>query len=134
MEPSTTPHRNAIFTTLVADADLYFDAFLGDFLKAEGHFILRAATAAETLAKTREFLPDLILLDNDLEGCNGVSLLAELLLEHSSSAVIVMASRGSIFEAVEAMKLGAVDYLERPLNSARLKQAIDLQKELFTLG
>jgi DNA-binding NtrC family response regulator len=134
MEPTALPLRNAVFTTLVADADLYFDSFLGDFLKAEDHFILRASTAAETLDKTREFQPDLVLLDNDLEGCDGISLLAELLLEHAASAVIVMASRGSILEAVEAMKLGAADYLERPLNSARLKQAIDLQKDLFLLG
>jgi DNA-binding NtrC family response regulator len=134
MDQSAIPQRNAVFTTLVADADLYFDSFLGDFLKAEDHFILRASTAAETLAKTRAYLPDLILLDNDLEGSEGVSLLAELLLEHSGSAVIVMASHGSIFEAVEAMKLGAADYLERPLDSARLKQAIDLQKSLFNLG
>jgi DNA-binding NtrC family response regulator len=134
METNANPHRNAVFTTLVADADLYFDSFLGDFLRAEDHFILRASTAAQTLAMTREYMPDLILLDNDLEGCDGVSLLAELLLEHSGSAVVVMAGRGSILEAVEAMKLGAADYLERPLNSARLKQAIDLQKELFLLG
>jgi two-component system nitrogen regulation response regulator GlnG len=134
MELSANPRRNAVFTTLVADADLYFDSFLGEFLKAEDHFILRASTAAQTLAMTREYMPDLILLDNDLEGCAGISLMAELLLEHSGSAVVVMASKASIFEAVEAMKLGAADYLERPLNTIRLKQAIDLQKDLFLLA
>jgi DNA-binding NtrC family response regulator len=134
MDPNAIPLRNAVFTTLVADADLYFDSFLGDFLKAEDHFILRASTAEQTLAMTRQYMPDLILLDNDLEGCQGLSLMAELLLEHSGSAVIVMASHASVLEAVEAMKLGAAEYLERPLNSTRLKQAIDLQKELFFLS
>jgi DNA-binding NtrC family response regulator len=123
--------RNPFFTTLVVDSDSSMDRFLEEFFRSEGHFILRAATAAEALARTREYLPDLILLDNELAGTGGLALMPELLMEHSTAAVLVMAKRPSVSEAVESMKLGAADYLERPLDPARLKQAVDLQKALF---
>jgi DNA-binding NtrC family response regulator len=125
------PRRNPFFTTLVVDGDSSFDNFLEEFFRSEGHFILRASTALEALAKTREYLPDLILLDNELAGAGGLALMPELLMEHANAAVIVMAKRPSIAEAVESMKLGAADYLDRPLDPSRLKQAIDLQKALF---
>ena len=124
-------HRNPFFTTLVVDGDSTFDGFLEEFFRSEGHFIMRANSDFEALAKTREYLPDLILLDNELPGAGGLALMPELLMEYASAAVIMMTKRPSIAEAVEAMKLGAADYLDRPLDPSRLKQAIDLQKALF---
>jgi DNA-binding NtrC family response regulator len=123
--------KNNFFTTLVVDNEASFASFLEEFFKIEGHFILRAVTAADAVEKTRQFQPDLILLSNQLKGDSGLTLLPELLLEHPSAAVIVMANQPSILEAVEAMKNGAVDYLERPLDLKKLKQAIDLQKAFF---
>jgi DNA-binding NtrC family response regulator len=123
--------KNSFFTTLVVDNEASFASFLEEFFKIEGHFILRAVTAKDALEKARQFQPDLILLSNQLKGDSGLTLLPELLLEHPSAAVILMANQPSIQEAVEAMKNGAVDYLERPLDLQKLKQAIDLQKALF---
>jgi DNA-binding response OmpR family regulator len=125
--------RNPMFTTLVVDAAGPSDGFLENFIRAQGHVIVHAATAAEALARTRECLPDLILLDNQLEGVAGLALIPELLMERADAAVIVMARRPSAGEAVESIKLGAADYLERPFDPFRLKQAIDLQKALFKL-
>jgi DNA-binding response OmpR family regulator len=123
--------KNPFFTTLVVDGKLTFVGVLEDFLKAEGHFILRAETAEEALAKTRQFQPDLILLDSELEGVTGLALMGELLLEQASAAVILLARNPSIAESVEAIRRGAVDYMDRPLDLAKLKQAIDIQKALF---
>lgn len=119
------------FRTLVVDGNFFFSGFLEKFLESEGHFILTAATVKDAIAKTRQFQPDLILLDNELEGHAGPALLAELLLEQASAAVILMARKPSISEAVEAIKLGAIDYFERPLDAQKLKHAIETQKALF---
>ncbi len=128
---ASAAQKNPFFTTLVVDNEASFASFLEEFFKIEGHFILRAVTAKDALEKARQYQPDLILLSNELKGESGLTLLPELLMEHASAAVIVMANQPSISEAVEAMKQGAVDYLERPLDLKKLKQAIDLQKALF---
>jgi DNA-binding NtrC family response regulator len=129
-EASST-QKNPFFTTLVVDAKLSFVGDLEEFLKIEGHFILRAETAKDAIDKTRQYQPDLILLDNELEGITGLALMGELLLEQSAAAVIMLATNPSITESVEAIKRGAVDYLFRPLDFVKLKQAIDIQKALF---
>jgi len=123
--------KNAVFTTFVVDSAVNFDGYLEDFLKAEGHYILRAKTAAEALAMTRQHWPDLILLDKEMDGANGLSFFTELLIAHPSAAVVMMATKPSVSEAVDAMILGAVDYLERPLDTKRLKKTIDIQRKLY---
>jgi DNA-binding response OmpR family regulator len=123
--------KNSQFRTLVVDGNFFFTGFLEKFLESEGHFILTASTIKDAVAKTRQFQPDLILLDSELEGVAGLALLGELLMEQSSAAVILLARQPSIADAVEAIKLGATDYFERPLDPQRLRHAIDNQKALF---
>jgi|SRR5665213_624380 len=123
--------RNVVFTTLVVESKANFIGDLEDFLKAEGHYILRSETAAEALAMTRQHWPDLILLNKEMNGSNSMKFLPELLIAHPSAAVIMMATKPSVSEAVDAMRLGAVDYLERPLDTKRLKDTIDSQKTLY---
>ena len=119
-----------MFTTLVIDAGAALDPPLEAFLRAEKHRILRAASAAEAKAQAREGHPDLILLDIRLQGGGGLALLPELLMEHAAAGVIVLAVKPSVSEAVEAMKMGAADVLERPLDMKKLKRAINVQKAL----
>jgi two-component system response regulator AtoC len=125
------PSKNNFFTTLVVDAKNNFAGQLEDFLKAENYDIERAVSASQALALTRRFQPDLILLDNELEGISGLALLGELLLERPSAVIIMLASNPSVSESVEAIKRGAFDYLYRPLDLEKLKAAIDIQKALF---
>lgn len=123
--------KNPFFTILVADDKLSFESFLGEFFKTDGHFVLKTESAAEALESTRRFLPDMILLNQTLGARRGLSLIPELLTEQPEAALILMAAKPLISEAVEAMRLGAVDYLERPLDPIRLKLAIDNQKALL---
>jgi DNA-binding NtrC family response regulator len=118
----------AQFRTLVVDGHFFLTGFLEKFLEAEGHAILSANSVKEALAKTRQFQPDLILLDGGLDGVQGLELLGELLIEQASAAVVIMARTPSIAEAVEAIKMGALDYLDQPLDLQKLKQAIETQK------
>ena len=123
--------KNSLFTILVLDSGYSIDSELEEFLKNEGYPVLLAGSTKDALDKTHRFQPDLILLDCELKGLNCISLLPELLVEHPSAAVILLDSRPSVSNVVEAIKLGAVDFFERPLDLQRLKAAIDLQKALF---
>jgi DNA-binding NtrC family response regulator len=125
--------RNTVFTTLVVDSAANFNGHLEDFLKTEGHYILRAETAKEALAMTRQHWPDLILLNKEMDGTNGLKFFPELLTEHPSAAVIMMANQPGVSSVVDAMLLGAIDYLDRPLDTRRLKRTIDSQKKLYDL-
>lgn len=125
--------KNAVFTTLVVDSAINFNGHLADFLKTEGYYILRAETAKEALAMTRQHWPDLILLNKEMDGSNGLKFFPELLTEHPSAAIVMMATKPGISDAVDAMLLGAVDYLERPLDTARLKRTIDAQRALYNV-
>jgi len=123
--------KNAVFTMLVVDSAINFSGHLADFLKTEGYYILRAETAIEALAMTRQHWPDLILLNKEMDGTNGLKFFPELLTEHPSAAIVMMATKPGISDAVDAMLLGAVDYLERPLDTKRLKRTIDHQRKLY---
>ena len=131
LQPESEALKNTQFRTLVVDGNFFFTGFLEKFLEAEGHYILTAATIKDAVSKTRQFQPDLILLDSELDGTTGLALLGELLMEQSSAAVIMLARQPSIADAVEAIKLGATDYFERPLDPQRLRNAIENQKALF---
>jgi DNA-binding NtrC family response regulator len=127
------PQKNSFFTTLLVDGKAPTQEGLEAFLKKEGHFVLKAESAEEALAMTHRFQPDLILLDSEWKGSSGLALLPDLLAVRASAAVIVLAVTPSIRDAVEAMKMGAVEVLERPLDLKKLKVAIDIQKALFTI-
>jgi DNA-binding response OmpR family regulator len=119
------------FTTLVVAPELMYSVELQEFLKQDGHFVQRAETFQEALDKTREQQPDLILLDSELGGGTGLGLFSKLLMEQAGAAVVILARNPNIEDSVEAMRLGAADYLPRPFNLRKLKLTIDMQKTLF---
>jgi ActR/RegA family two-component response regulator len=125
-EPRSKPRP--AFKTLVIDANFFFAGSLEEFLENQGHAIQRASSASEALAKARDFQPDLIFLDSELDAVSGLHILPELLMEQPAAAVIVMARNPQIAEAVEAIKRGAADYLARPLDFGKLLQVIEFQK------
>ncbi|HTB23587.1 MAG TPA: response regulator [bacterium] len=122
------------FRILVADGGLFLTDFIRKYLETAGHSVLTAASAQEALEITSSQQPDLVLLDSGLDGVNGMALLADLLLVHDSGAVIVMARQPAIAEAVEAIKLGAMDYFDGPLETHRLDRAIESQRMLYKGG
>ena len=127
------PCRNPLFTILVVDREPPFDVVLDEHVETHGHFVLRAPTMREALAKAREFEPNLILLNRDIEGAEGLAVIPEILMECPSAALVLMASKPRVEEAVEAMRQGAVDYLPIPLDPDRLRRVIETQKANFKL-
>jgi DNA-binding NtrC family response regulator len=87
--------------------------------------IFEAADAAEGLEIFRRESPDLVLLDVILPGTDGLSVLQALRAENQSVPVIMLTGTKSVKTAVDAMKLGAADYLSKPFDVEELRIVID---------
>lgn len=92
-----------------------------EYLKSESIEVAVAATLKEARERLAEYAYPLILLDIKLPDGDGFDLLKELTEADTRSLIIVMTAHGSIGKAVDAMRLGAYDFLEKPFDSRRLK-------------
>lgn len=86
-----------------------------------GHDVRTAADAVEAEGALEELRPDLIISDVVLPGLSGLELLARLREKEVDCPVILITAHGNIDVAVEAMKLGARDFLTKPLDYGKLR-------------
>jgi two-component system, NtrC family, response regulator HydG len=101
-------------TILIVDDEPYNLDLLEQELTDRGFAVERARSGAEALQKNEALRPDLVLLDYMMPGMHGLEVLREIRAGESDVPVVVMTAHGSIEVAVEAMKLGAYDYLTKP--------------------
>ncbi|MBN1541463.1 sigma-54-dependent Fis family transcriptional regulator [candidate division KSB1 bacterium] len=116
-------------------------------LKKEKRFDIVTALSGEACLKfIRETIPDLVLMDIQMPGIDGIETLKRIKGENSLIPVIMMTAHGTIERAVESMKLGAYDFLTKPfardrllvtinnalLNSSLRRQVDELRSELRT--
>ncbi len=105
---------------LIVDDDLATCAAVKSFLRSEGE--VKALYHGEGLeAEARNFMPDLILLDINLPGRNGLRLLQDLGELATSIPVFMISVRGGEEDIVRAFELGAADYITKPFSLAVLK-------------
>jgi len=102
------------------------------FTGAEVH-VLEAESAVEGLRMAAEESPDVILLDIRLEGGSGLDVFDQLRRNDPKCLVIFMTGHGTSETAIEAMKLGAYDYLVKPLDAARLRKTVEQAFEISRL-
>ncbi len=129
---------------LVVDDDPIVSGSLTDFLRAEGYQVTAAPdadAAVRTLAESdRADAPgapspiSLVLADVSLPGVDGLELLRRISRDFPAAAVIMLTAYGTIESAVKALKMGAADYLTKPVVDAELRVAIERalrQRELL---
>ncbi len=117
---------NARQKILVVDDEPGIRGLLEEILEDEGYLVVTAENAERAGEARRELEPDLILLDIWMPDCDGITLLKNWAAEDSQLCPIVMMSgHGSVESAVEATRLGAFDYLEKPLSMARLLMIVE---------
>ncbi len=110
---------------LVADDDPSFRALLRDILEGDGHSVVEARDGEEALRFARREAFALVLTDRRMPTRDGLSLLKALRAELAAPPpVVVLTGFGTIPEAVEAVRLGAADYLTKPLESPRALLAV----------
>src|SRR5689334_20160692 len=103
---------------------------VGALLAGEGHDIREASSGAQGIQRADEDEPDAILLDLMMPGMDGLQTLSRLRLKHPDTAVIMMSGRAALADAVNATKLGAVNFLEKPLSPESVLFAIGAALEL----
>ena len=112
---------------LVVDDELGIRDLLSEILNDEGHQVELAENAAQARAARQASQPDLVLLDIWMPDTDGVTLLKEWrgsgLL---TMPVIMMSGHGTIDTAVEATKIGAQSFLEKPIALQKLLKAVSL--------
>lgn len=101
--------------TLVIDDDPSFNAILVRTLQRRGHPAQGAHDSASALAIARETCAARVVLDLNLGGSSGLALIPELLAINADCRIVVLTGYASIATAVDAVKLGAVQYLAKPV-------------------
>ncbi len=115
---------------LVVDDEESIREFFEIMLKRDGYHVFTAAHGGEALQKYRQENIDLVLSDIQMPEMSGIELLAKLKEVDSDVLIVMMTAFGSTETAIEAMKLGAYDYLQKPFKIDEIKLVI--QKALET--
>jgi DNA-binding NtrC family response regulator len=111
---------------LVVDDELGIRDLLSEILNDEGHNIELAENAAQARAARAAARPDLVLLDIWMPDTDGVTLLKEWAATGLlSMPVIMMSGHATIDTAVEATKIGAQSFLEKPITMQKLLKAVE---------
>lgn len=110
-------------SVLVVDDDERFRERLAKALRQRGHEVSVADGLEAALAVARATALDRAVIDLRMPGAGGLAVLRALLAERPGLEVVVLTGYGSIASAVEAMRLGARDYLTKPADADRILAA-----------
>jgi two-component system, NtrC family, nitrogen regulation response regulator NtrX len=101
---------------LIVDDERAIQTSFRGVLEDEGYRVLAVGSASEALRHLQDEAPDLIFLDIWMPGIDGLEALAEIKRLRPETAVVMISGHGTIETAVKATKLGAYDFIEKPLS------------------
>jgi two-component system, NtrC family, nitrogen regulation response regulator NtrX len=111
---------------LVVDDEADIRGLLKEILSEEGYEVDVAANAAQARASRARQVPDLVLLDIWMPDVDGITLLREWSAAVTDGCpVVMMSGHGTVETAVEATRLGAFDFVEKPLSLAKLLRTVE---------
>lgn len=119
---------------LIVDDEPLIRKSLNEILRLEGYKVSMAASGNEALERLKQDTVNIVISDIKMPGIDGVELLKVLKKENPKISVILITGHGNIETAVEAMKLGAFDYITKPLLDNEIKiiiQKIIEQRKLI---
>ena len=102
-------------TVLVVDDETSILESLDGILSDEGFEVITAEGGADALEKIQEVIPDLVLLDIWMPGMDGIETLEKIKEGYPHLQVVMMSGHGNIETAVKATRVGAYDFIEKPL-------------------
>jgi two-component system, NtrC family, nitrogen regulation response regulator NtrX len=111
---------------LVVDDEADIRSLLKEILSEEGYEVDVAANAVQARASRARQTPDLVLLDIWMPDVDGITLLREWSATNADGCpVVMMSGHGTVETAVEATRLGAFDFVEKPLSLAKLLRTVE---------
>jgi len=105
---------------LIVDDDERLRTAAGKVLSSGGHSVEGVASAQEAVQRLKRRYVALVLCDLRLSGMDGIAVLKQVRELQPEAEVVMVTGHGSVEKAVEAMRLGAYDFIEKPLDSERL--------------
>lgn len=121
------------FKILIIDDEKNIRDIFSLLLSEKGYLVKTAETGQDGLERAQEFLPDIVLLDMNLPDMSGLDALSLLLDAFPNLQIIIITAYGTIKNAVEATKMGAYDYLEKPVDNDELLLLISRALEVREL-
>ncbi len=118
---------------LVVDDEPSVTDLLSAALEEEGYTCITAATGEEALKKLATDNVDAVLLDLRLPGISGMDVLRTIKSTYPRTAVVVVTGMGDAETAVEAMKIGAVDYITKPFEVERVSHSVEAALQAATI-
>jgi DNA-binding NtrC family response regulator len=109
---------------LIIDDDPSFRRVLAYNLQEEGYEVIVTVSGSDGLREFDEHLPPLVITDLKMPGIDGFRVLREIKERSPDTIIIIITAFGAIDTAVEAMKLGAYDYITKPFNREELKLVV----------
>jgi DNA-binding NtrC family response regulator len=120
-------------SVLLVDDDAEILNVLGKFFEREGWQVSRAIDAQTCADLYERDKPDVVVLDLDLPGLSGLKLLEVLRSRDPDATVVMLTGHGDIATAVEAMRLGAENFLTKPIELAHMGAAAERAYEKVEL-
>jgi len=120
-------------TVLIVDDEKNYLVVLEDLLTEEGYEVLTASSGREALELIREVPIQTVLTDIKMPEMNGVELMEEIRNLDSGLPIILMTAYAEVNQAVEAMKKGALDHIQKPFDNDEIKRAVQRGIEKRTL-
>jgi DNA-binding NtrC family response regulator len=118
---------------LIADDELNMRRVLEAMLRREGYDVVTAANGIDALAGMNRDVHT-VITDLKMPGLDGMGLLKKLSADYPDVPVVMITAHGSVESAVEAVKLGAFDYLEKPFEQEQIRQVVAKALSTFALA
>lgn len=106
---------------LVAEDERNLREGIAEAFRDAGHEVVEAAAGDEALSCVEEQVFDLVVTDYKMPGMDGLELLRRIRMINDTTAIIMMTAYGTVEGAVQAMRLGAFDYIQKPFNLEELE-------------
>lgn len=109
---------------LLIEDDISYSRIIRNFLEKNGYTIISTNKVAEGLSLLKSHNPDLVITDYRLPDGNGMQILEAALQDANSTKTILITSYSDIRIAVKSIKMGAVDYITKPINPEELLESV----------
>jgi two-component system nitrogen regulation response regulator NtrX len=109
---------------LIVDDEKNIQRTLGMVLRSEGYRVRESGRGEEALELLEESPADLVLLDVNLPGIDGIEVLKRIRARHPEVSVVLISGQATVAVAVEGTRAGAFDFLEKPLSKERVLLAV----------
>lgn len=110
---------------LIVDDAEFLRVQLNKMLEADGHKVLQAENGLRAVTAYKEFHPDIVLMDVSMPFMDGLTALKEIVDFDPQAQVVMLTALGQELVALEAVKLGARDFMIKPFEQDRVMKVLD---------